>query len=96
MPIDEGIQPGPPPAKSAPKKREADEPLRHPTPRSPFPLTAVLVVAIGILVLLLVFSVGFNVWFIMRSEHRFGRNPEVIRTEGARAQAGGPPRTARR
>jgi hypothetical protein len=38
--------------------------MHHPSPRSPFPLTALLVIVIGILFFLLAFSVGFNVWFL--------------------------------
>ena len=35
---------------------------RHPTARPAFPLVPILVLAIGLLILLLAISVGFNLW----------------------------------
>jgi hypothetical protein len=74
----EGIQAKPAPVLgSASRQRENDDnpqpdrPRPHPKPRSPFPWTALLVVVIGLLFLLLVFSVGFNVWFIANPEKHF-------------------------
>jgi hypothetical protein len=58
------------------RRDEEDEPehrrvpLSHPVPRSPFPWTALLLVVIGILIFLLAFSVGFNVWFLTLDDHR--------------------------
>jgi hypothetical protein len=49
---------------------ERDDAHRHPTPRAPFPWTALLVVLIGLLFFLLAFSIGFNVWFISQPENR--------------------------
>src|SRR5260370_27682987 len=86
-PASEGIQAKPAPVLgSASRQREEDEnpqsdrPRPHPKPRSPFPWTALLVVVIGLLFLLLVFSVGFNVWFIMNPEKHL-RIDEARRAE---------------
>ena len=71
----EGIQTlSTPTTASAPRQSTAtleDEPPRHGTPRSPFPWSAILVVLVGILFFLLIFSVGFNIWFIVQPERCF-------------------------
>jgi hypothetical protein len=86
-PASEGIQAKPAPVLgSASRQREDDDnpqpdrPRPHPKPRSPFPWTALLVVVIGLLFLLLVFSVGFNVWFIANPEKHL-RMDEARRAE---------------
>jgi hypothetical protein len=101
-PASEGIQAKPAPVLgSASRQREDDDnpqpdrPRRHAKPRSPFPWTALLVVVIGLLFLLLVFSIGFNVWFIANPEKHFlineARRAEQIaiqqRMEAERAAA---------
>jgi len=83
-PYTEGIQ-----AKSAPAgpvakattpawDEEDDKPLgRPPTPRAPFPWTALLILLLGLLFFALVFSAGFNIWFLMRPDNDFFRGNAI-------------------
>jgi uncharacterized protein HemX len=71
MSIDEGFQPGPAPVRTSAPRQQDEEPPPHPTPRSPFPLTGALIVALGLLFLLLVLSAGFNVSFILNPNGGF-------------------------
>lgn len=61
-----------PPRKVEPSERAIDDPLTHRSPRAPFPWVAILIVVIGVLFVLLVFSVGLNVWALTR-ENAFRR-----------------------
>lgn len=71
----EGIQTMPAPVVIAPRQKTLepgdDPPPRHGTPRSPFPVSPILVLLIGLLFFLLVFSVGFNIWFVAQPERGF-------------------------
>ena len=82
-----GIQTKATPIAAATRKKDAAEepPLspRRPTARSPFPMTSVLVVVLGLMFFLFVFSVGFNVWFLLTPENRFRRAEEAMRAEQA-------------
>jgi Zn-finger nucleic acid-binding protein len=76
----EGIQTSPVAVASPVGTKQTPEPeeapaRHHGTPRSPFPLTPILILLIGVLFFLLVFSISFNVWLVMNGEHRlFGVN----------------------
>jgi hypothetical protein len=61
---------------------------KHPQPRSPFPWSAVWIVVIGILFLLLILSVGFNITVLFNPEYHSVREQQMIaREQEARAQA---------
>ncbi|MSQ95736.1 MAG: hypothetical protein EXR98_14440 [Gemmataceae bacterium] len=75
----EGIQAMPAPIVAAGPCEKAptledQPPPRHGTPRSPFPVAPMLIVVIGILFFLLVFSVGFNIWFVMQPDRGIFNN----------------------
>jgi hypothetical protein len=59
---------------------EAPSP-RRPTARAAFPWGPVAIVTIGILFMLLTFSVGFNIWFILDPDHHRLRLDEAMEAE---------------
>ena len=75
----DGIQAMPAPVIAAGPREKAlprhdEPPPHHGTPRSPFPVTPILVVTIGILFFLLIFSVGFNIWLVAQPERGIFNN----------------------
>ncbi|MBI2806866.1 MAG: hypothetical protein HYX68_17950 [Planctomycetes bacterium] len=85
-PYSDGIQTRPALAGSAERKRgvdaEDDRPSpRRDTPKAPFPYTAILILALGVVFLLLIFSLGFNIWFILGREVGFQRNPAAVQAQ---------------
>jgi len=52
----------------------------HPEIRRPFPMSPLLIVVIGILLVLLFISGGFNIWVISNPDHPF-RQAEVARAK---------------
>lgn len=79
-----GIQAGAPPSasKSAPPRndRDDDEPMPpsrpHASPRVPFPTVSLLILVCGVLFLLLVLSVGFNIWVFVHPDLRNDRHAQ--------------------
>lgn len=69
-----GIQAGLPKASKPAGEHDEDEPARpsppHASPRVPFPTVPLLILACGLLFLLLVLSIGFNIWIIATPEVR--------------------------
>jgi hypothetical protein len=59
---------------------EDDEPLpRHMQARARFPVSPLLIVAVGLLLFLLVLSAGFNVWFFVNPEVHGNRDLDARR-----------------
>jgi predicted Zn finger-like uncharacterized protein len=91
-PLATAIQPGLALPLATPKKtvEEPEErPFRRPaSPRAPFPWPSILIVTVGLLLLLLVMSGGFNLWFLTHADDPF-RNAAAAReaAELARQQA---------
>lgn len=65
------------PGRESPPHREA---------RAPFPIVPILILLLGILFIVLIGSVGFNIWFIVTPEHGFRANPQLQRAEALAQQ----------
>ena len=77
-----GIQAGTATKAGSAQKHIEDEPVpftRPASPRSPFPVTPLLIVALGILLLLFIMSAGFNVWFVVHPDDPFRGAAEARR-----------------
>jgi len=79
-----GVQAGAPtkaPEKATPREEERPEPRRPSEPHSPFPIMPILIVALGVVFLMLVCSLGFNIWFVWNPEGRFRPIEEARKAE---------------
>ncbi len=83
-----GIQAGPAPLTVTPssdddRRDEAPRPPRRPTARPPISMVSFLWIALGVVLLLLVISLGFNVWVMIGHPDRRNRFEDEMRAERA-------------